>query len=621
VSIISLENLSRSYRAEPLLEGITLGVDYGEKAGIIGANGCGKSTLLRIIAGREAPDSGRVVVARGTSVAFLAQNPLFDESLTVLDAVFVASNDTMRLLHDYEAACHAAASDPQKLSRLADQLEAAGAWDLETNARTVLNRLGIVDTDARIGTLSGGQRKRVALAHALITRPDLLILDEPTNHLDTDAVAWLEEYLRRFTGTLLLVTHDRYFLDRITTRTLEIERGRVQTFVGNYEAYLEKKAEQEAQRAAADEKRANLIRRELDWLRRGPRARATKQKARVERAESLVSAPREEAARHVEINVAGRRLGTRTIEMTHVSKRFDGRSIVRDFSYTLKRGDRVGIVGPNGCGKTTLLEMMVGRLAPDSGEISTGATVAIGYYDQESRALDDDMRVIEYVREESDSVPTADGRTLSAAQMCERFLFSGPLQQVPIGRLSGGERRRLYLLRVLMRNPNVLILDEPTNDLDIPTLVRLEDYLDGFSGCLVVVSHDRYFLDRTVESVFAFEGDGQVREYAGNYSATEALRAAAPEAPVARPVRPAPLQPAVGAAKPRKMSMRERRELETLETEIESAEARRKVVEGLLAKDSSDFVRTQKLYDELQTLSRRLDQAMERWSELSEMPQ
>ncbi|MBM3460512.1 MAG: ABC-F family ATP-binding cassette domain-containing protein [Armatimonadetes bacterium] len=621
MSIISLENLSRSYRAEPLLEGITLGVDYGEKAGIIGANGCGKSTLLRIIAGREAPDSGRVVVARGTSVAFLAQNPLFDESLTVLDAVFVASNDTMRLLHDYEAACHAAASDPQKLSRLADQLEAAGAWDLETNARTVLNRLGIVDTDARIGTLSGGQRKRVALAHALITRPDLLILDEPTNHLDTDAVAWLEEYLRRFTGTLLLVTHDRYFLDRITTRTLEIERGRVQTFVGNYEAYLEKKAEQEAQRAAADEKRANLIRRELDWLRRGPRARATKQKARVERAESLVSAPREEAARHVEINVAGRRLGTRTIEMTHVSKRFDGRSIVRDFSYTLKRGDRVGIVGPNGCGKTTLLEMMVGRLAPDSGEISTGATVAIGYYDQESRALDDDMRVIEYVREESDSVPTADGRTLSAAQMCERFLFSGPLQQVPIGRLSGGERRRLYLLRVLMRNPNVLILDEPTNDLDIPTLVRLEDYLDGFSGCLVVVSHDRYFLDRTVESVFAFEGDGQVREYAGNYSATEALRAAAPEAPVARPVRPAPLQPAVGAAKPRKMSMRERRELETLETEIESAEARRKVVEGLLAKDSSDFVRTQKLYDELQTLSRRLDQAMERWSELSEMPQ
>jgi ATP-binding cassette subfamily F protein uup len=628
VSIVSLENVTRQYRAEPVLDGVTLGLERGEKVGVIGANGSGKSTLLRIIAGREPVDRGRVVVARGTTVAWLAQNPALDGALSVLDAVFAASTEIMGLLHDYEAACRALSEggDPTTSARVADlasRLEASGGWDLETNARTVLNHLGLGDVSARVGSLSGGQRKRVGLAHVLISRPDLLLLDEPTNHLDTDAIDWLERWLASYSGTLMLVTHDRYFLDRVTNRTLEIEGGRVFGFVGNYQAYLEKKQEQEAMRAASEEKRANLIRRELEWLKRGPRARQTKQKARLERAAELMEAPREGGPARLDIEVAGRRLGKRTVELKRVSKAFDGRPIVSDFSYTFKRGDRVGIVGPNGSGKTTLLEMIAGRLAPDGGEVETGPTVVIGYYDQESRELDDAMRVLDYVREEGDAIEMADGRVVTAAQLCERFLFSGAAQHAPIGRLSGGEKRRLYLLRVLMRNPNVLLLDEPTNDLDIPTLRRLEDYLEGFGGVLVAVSHDRYFLDRTVESIFRFEGEGRLREYAGNYSmAAEAWSRTPP--PAARKAAAEAPPPAVLAPSPerrRKMSMREKLEMQSLEEEIERGEARRRELEQALASGSSDYLQTQAWYDELQPLAARLDAAMERWSALSELPQ
>lgn len=660
MSIVSLENVSRSFRSEPLLESITLGVDPGERLGLIGANGCGKSTLLRIIAGRETIDSGRVVVARGTSIAYLAQNPEFDPDLTVLQAVFVASTETMALLRDYEEACArlaiAGEDEPALLARVADltaRLEAAGAWDLETQARTILNHLGVGDDpDALMGTLSGGQRKRVALAHALITRPDLLILDEPTNHLDTDTVAWLERYLEGYTGTLLLVTHDRYFLDRIATRTLELERGQLQSFAGGYASYLEKKQEQEAQRAAAEEKRAALIRQELAWLRRGARARSTKQKARVERAWALIDAPEDAPAARLEISMAGRRLGTRTVDMKGLSKAYEGRPVVTDFTYTLKRGDRVGIIGPNGCGKTTLLDMLSRRLEPDAGTVEWGPTVVVGYYDQESRELQEDMRVIDYIREEAELIEDATGRTVTAAQMLERFLFPGPLQYSPIGRLSGGERRRLYLLRVLMSNPNILLLDEPTNDLDIPTLMRLEDYLDSFAGCLVVVSHDRYFLDRTVDSVFRFGAEGRLREFAGNFSAAqealereERARDAEPPPPVkgrgarsgapprgsARtPAAPSPSPtspsasgeagPAAAAKRVRKISSWEEAEMQRLEADIETGEARRKAIEDQLAEDSSDFERTQALYEELQALQAELDRRMERWTVLAEMP-
>jgi ATP-binding cassette subfamily F protein uup len=645
VSIVSLENVSRQFRAEPLLESITMGVDFGDKVGIIGANGSGKSTLLRIIAGQETVDAGRVVVSRGTTVGYLPQNPSIDDDLTVLDAVFEASTEIMALLRDYERACLDMAHDPAAAARVADlanRLEAGGGWDLETNARTVLSHLGLPDTAARVGTLSGGMRKRVALAHALIVRPDLLILDEPTNHLDTTAIQWLERWLAAYSGTLLMVTHDRYFLDRVTNGTFEIERGQIQSFTGNYSSYLEKKQEQEAMRVASAEKRDNLIRRELEWLKRGPRARATKQKARLERAHELLEAPRDQPRASLDMAVAGRRLGNKIVEMDHVSKSYNGKAIVHDFSYHLKRGDRVGIIGPNGCGKTTLLDLMTGRLAPDSGTIECGSTVVFGYYDQQSRSLDDDMKVIEYVREEADVIQMADGKTVSASQLCERFLFPGPLQHTAIGRLSGGERRRLYLLRVLMKNPNVLVLDEPTNDLDIPTLMRLEDFLDGFGGCLVVVSHDRWFLDRTVESIFAFESGGRVRQYAGNFSDSETARQTAEMPSPAATTRAAAAKAGSGAAKaggaaakagnagaapkqvtakPRKLTMRERLEMEALEAELEAGQARMKELEALLAADSSDFERTQKLYNEQQALGPRLDRALERWAELSELPQ
>ncbi|MCA1618688.1 MAG: ATP-binding cassette domain-containing protein, partial [Acidobacteria bacterium] len=524
--ILSVEAVGKDYGLRPVLENVSLGLDSDDRVGVVGANGSGKSTLLRLIAGRERPDAGRVTLADGLSIGYLPQNPPYAAEATVLEAVFAASDAKTKLLLDYERACGELAAqggDEQRalnrVSELAHRLEVSGAWELETNARTVLGRLGITDTGARMGALSGGQRKRVALAHALIERPGLLILDEPTNHLDAETISWLEDYLGRYGGALLLVTHDRYFLDRVTTRILEVDGGVVQAFDGNYAYYLEKKEEQESARAAGGQKREMLIRRELAWLRRGAKARTRKSKARVERAESLIAQPKEAAKAALDMSVGSTRLGKKVLELREVTKSYDGRVLIGGFSRTLKPGERVGIIGPNGAGKTTLLEMVAGRVAPDAGSLEVGQTVRVGYYDQESRALDEEERVIDYIRAVAERVETADGSFITAGQMLERFLFTGAMQYAPIAKLSGGERRRLYLLRVLMGAPNLLLLDEPTNDLDIQTLITLEDYLDGFPGNLIVVSHDRYFLDRTVEHVFRFEGGGRLREYPGNYSA------------------------------------------------------------------------------------------------------
>ncbi|HEX8921229.1 MAG TPA: ABC-F family ATP-binding cassette domain-containing protein, partial [Pyrinomonadaceae bacterium] len=612
--ILSIEAISKNYGIRPLFERVSLGVDSSDRVGVVGVNGSGKTTLLRLIAGEEMPDEGRIVFAENVTVGYLPQNPPFDANQTVLDAVFAASDARMKLLHDYERACQelgvADSHEPRLLNRVAElahELEASGAWELETNARTVLSRLGISDTAALMRTLSGGQRKRVALAHALIENPDLLILDEPTNHLDAETITWLEAYLARYRGALLLVTHDRYFLDRVTSRILEIDRSTVQAFEGNYAYYLEKKEAQEQARAAEGQKREMLIRRELAWLRRGAKARTRKSKARIDRAESLMAQPKEVARAELDISVTSSRIGKKVLELRDIIKAYDGRVLVDRFSYTLKPNERIGIIGPNGAGKTTLLEIITGRVAADSGTLEVGQTVRFGYYDQENRALNESQRVIDYIREVAEQVETADGKFITAGQMLEKFLFTGAMQYAPIAKLSGGERRRLYLLRVLMHAPNVLLLDEPTNDLDIQTMVTLEDYLDSFQGCLLVVSHDRYFLDRTVEHIFRFEGDGRVRQYPGNYSAfLETRQREEKEAAPAQPEIPpkaskheaAPETPTTR----RKLSFKERKELEELEKRIQTAERRQAEIETELAANASDAYLVHQLYEEQETL-------------------
>ncbi len=631
MNILSLENIGKNYGVKPLFDNVTIGLEDTDKIGIIGANGSGKTTFLRVVAGTEQPDAGKITRAQGKTLAYLPQNPPIDKDKTVLEMIFEASSDAMRLLLDYETACNdlaKGATDAKLLEKISDlqhELETSGAWEIETNARAVLTKLGILDTSAKMETLSGGQRKRVALAHALIVKPDILILDEPTNHLDADTIEWLEKYLARYTGTLLLVTHDRYFLDRVTNRIFEIERGAVQSFAGNYAYYLEKKEEQETLRATEGHKREQLIKKELAWLRRGAKARTRKSKSRINAAYDLMAQPKERAKDEIDISVGARRLGSKIIEFLDVSKSYGERKLINDFTYFLKRDDRIGIIGANGAGKTTLLEILTKRTEPDAGEIAIGQTVHIGYYDQESRALNEDQRVIDYIRETAEYVSTADGTQITASQMLEKFLFQPAAQYSFIKNLSGGERRRLYLLKILMGAPNVLLLDEPTNDLDIPTLVALEEYLDDFPGALIVVSHDRYFLDRTIENIFKFETGGEIREYPGDYSAyleiteREIKQAETPAAPKAETrasasvSTPKNINPAA-----KKLSFKEKRELETLEKEIADHEKRASEIESELNTFATDAFKLNKLFAEQQKLNERLETNMHRWAELAE---
>ncbi|MBK9527856.1 MAG: ABC-F family ATP-binding cassette domain-containing protein [Acidobacteria bacterium] len=632
MNIVSLENVSKNYGFKPLFESVTLGLEDRDKIGIIGANGSGKSTLLKIIAGVEVPDTGRVVRAKGQTLAYLSQNPAYDPDLTVLETIFASSSGVMQTIRDYEAVCHDVAAgnhDAATLERMSDlqhELEMSGGWEIETNARAVLSKLEITDTAAKMGTLSGGQRKRVALAHELIFKPDILILDEPTNHLDADTIEWLEAYLARYTGMLLLVTHDRYFLDRVTDRIFEVDRGTVQNFSGNYAYYLEKKAEQETLREVEGHKREQLIKKELAWLRRGAKARTRKSKHRIEAAHSLMAVPKEQAKGEVDIAIGSKRLGSKVIEINNISKSYGETKLIDGLTYLLKRDDRIGIIGANGSGKTTLLDMLTSRIQPDSGEIEIGQTVHIGYYDQESRALNDEQRVIDYIRDVAEYVTTNEGVQITAGKMLERFLFAPAAQYAVIGNLSGGERRRLYLLRILMGSPNVLLLDEPTNDLDIPTLIALEEYLDDFAGALIVVSHDRYFLDRTIENVFRFEPGGHVREFAGDYSAyleaIERERSAPSTASGNDRVRTASDSDRVPQIpekpKSKKLSFKETRELEALELSIADAETRLPEIEKELTLAASDAGKVHELFTEQQKLTAKLKIDMARWAELAE---
>ncbi len=642
MNILSLDNVSKTFGIKPLFEAVTFSIDDTDKTGVIGVNGAGKSTLLKVIAGEEQCDSGRVVLTKDKVVTYLSQNPPYDPDQTVMEAIFSGNSETLRLkldlLRRYEVACHDLAdhggTDEKLLSLVSDlavKLETDGVWHLEIEAKAILAELGITQFDAVMSTLSGGQRKRVALAHSLFIKPDLLILDEPTNHLDAETVEWLERYLADFRGGLLLVTHDRYFLDRVTNRILEIDRGRVRSFPGNYAKYLEKKQEQEERLAVESQKLKQMARRELEWLRRGPKARTTKAKARVDRARELIQQSRLLAGdiatrRTLDITFDSNRLGKKILSLHSICKSYGDKTVISDFSYYFKRGDRIGIIGPNGAGKTTLLEIISQRQKPDSGEIEMGQTVVIGYYDQESRQFDESQRLIDYIKDVAEYIRTVDGDVITASQMLDRFLFPPAMQYQTIGSLSGGERRRLYLLRILMSAPNLLLLDEVTNDLDIPTMIALEEYLESFPGCLLIVSHDRYFLDRTIDYIFRFEGDGSIREYPGDYSTFLEIREREKAEAGSTPTEVRSLDRNVSAIAAttaqnvkRKLTFKEKREFDELEERIAVTEARITQLDADLTANGSDHVLVARLYDELQELKTKLDIDLERWTELAEL--
>ncbi len=551
--ILTADNLSKSFADRTLFENVSFGLNESDRVGLIGVNGSGKTTLLRVLAGLEPPDGGQVTRGNQVRVAYLPQNPTFAAEQTVLDYVFGADTPAMRLLRDFEAITARLERAPtdeallHTLHGLTGEMERLHAWEAESNARTILSRLGIHEYDALLSQLSGGQRKRVAMARALIDRAELLILDEPTNHIDVDSVAWLEEYLSRAPGALLLVTHDRYFLDRVTNRIFELDNRRLYTYEGNYERYLVAKTERERLREATSLKQENLLRKEMAWLQRGARARSTKQKAHIQRVEVLQEAVGQVAGPRDALTIAlgARRLGKRVIDFEGASKQWGEKTVIRNFTYSIEPGDRIGIVGPNGAGKSTLLNLIAGKLGADEGTVSLGETVHIAYYDQESRDLPLEQRVIEYIQEGAALIRLADGTKLSASSLLEWFLFPPEQQYSLIGKLSGGEKRRLYLLRTLMEWPNVLLLDEPTNDLDIQTLTVLEDFLDHFGGTVIAVSHDRYFLNRVADFLLAFEDDGTIREIPGTYALYQEMRERERQQPTVAPVdkRPAPVHP------------------------------------------------------------------------------
>ncbi|MGB3496417.1 MAG: ABC-F family ATP-binding cassette domain-containing protein [Elainellaceae cyanobacterium] len=654
MGIFVARSLKKDFGIKEILRDATFSVDETDKIGLIGTNGSGKSTLLKMLAGLEPTDSGQLQISNSTRVVYLPQQPDLDDKNTVIEQVFADAGEQMALVREYEdvshSLAHATADDLDRLmARMADiteRMDAASAWDLETSAKVILSKLGIDDLDARVGDLSGGYRKRIALASALLSDPDALLMDEPTNHLDAESVEWLQTYLSGFRGAILLITHDRYFLDRVTNRILEIDRGDLYSYSGNYAYFLEKKAEQEEVAVSQQRKHAGVLRRELEWLKRGPKARSTKQKARIDRIGDMQNTEFKATQGKVELSAPGRRIGKKVIELHGVSKSYGDRTLINDFTYDFTPVDRVGIIGGNGVGKSTLMDIVTGRSQPDQGEVEIGATIHIGYFDQHSEnlldAMGENQRVIDYIKEVASYVQTADGGQISASQMLERFLFTPNQQYIPLHKLSGGEKRRLYLLRVLMGAPNVLILDEPTNDLDVQTLSVLEEYLEDFNGCVITVSHDRYFLDRVVDRIFAFEEKGVVKQYPGNYSMYLDVRqrqeAAAKEAEAAqqktaqRSVSPSTASSATATAnsssnghatngdRPRKLSFNEKRELKTLEGKIPELEAEKAKIETTLyGKPPSGYEEIQTLSERLAGLEAEINTATERWMELAEL--
>lgn len=620
MNYLSVEGLTKSYDDKQLFNEITFGLDQGQKAALVGVNGCGKSTLLKVIAGIENPDQGKVSFRKGLTTSILRQHPEFDENDTIIQAVFSEDKAELNVIRDYEMAMYKTEHDPMNapdLTPILEKMDLLNAWEYEHQIKTILGQLGIHNLEQKMKELSGGQRKRVAIAQALVVKPDILILDEPTNHLDLALIEWLEDHLSSQNLTLLMVTHDRYFLDRVTTEIFEIENGDLFRYKGNYSQFLEKKAEREEIEAVTIGKAKNLFKSELEWMRRQPKARGTKSKSRIEAFHGIKDkAHSGVVTQKMEVNLKGERQGKKIIELHHVSKAYDGRKMVHDFSYVFKRRERVGIIGPNGIGKSTFLNLLSQAIQPDSGELEIGQTTKFGYYTQDETIFDPNKKVLDIVKEVAEFISLEDGSQVSASQLLNQFLFPPKMQHNFVGKLSGGEKRRLQLLRVLMANPNFLILDEPTNDLDIVTLNVLEDYLNNFAGCLMIVSHDRYFMDRLVDHLFVFKGEGKIKDFPGNYSDYRELEGV-PVADLPKEEKSKTPEPVIIKTPEKKLSYNEKRELDQLDKDIPKLEANKAELQKSLLNET-EYEKLQTISNEIKSIEKDLEEKELRWLELSE---
>ena len=619
MNLLTAENIEKSFTERKLLNGASFYLEEGEKVGIIGINGTGKSTLLKILAKIEEPDSGKVICANHVVMRYLPQNPVFLPEKTVLESVLEAAAGKQDTIY--------AGANAGGKHEVNEKI-----WEMESSAKAFLTRLGITNFTQKTKELSGGQKKRLALAAILLVPCDILLLDEPTNHIDHEMADWLEDYLKKWKGSLIMVTHDRYFLDSVSNRIVEIDKGNIYSYDTNYSGFLERKAVREESEIAGERKRQSVLRKEIEWIKRGAKARSTKQKARIQRYETLRDQSAPDVDKKIEISSISTRMGKTTVELSHLHKAYGDRVLIQDFSYIFLKNDRIGFVGKNGCGKTTLMKMIEGRQKPDSGEVILGQTIKLGYYSQEIEEkkeagiayMDPSMRVIDYIKNTAEFVRTGDG-LISASAMLERFLFPPEEQYSVIGKLSGGEKRRLNLLRVLMEAPNVLILDEPTNDLDIVTLSILEDYLDNYDGIVITVSHDRYFLDRVVRRIFAFEENGVLRQYEGGYTdyVNRKREEEKDREPQIRTEKESTAKPAAKDTRTHtpklKFSYKEQREYETIEADIEALEERMDEIDEEIAKCATDFVRLNELTEEKTKVNTELEEKLERWEYLEEL--
>ena len=629
MNLLSTESLSKAYGEKKLFDKVAFGIDDSDKIGLIGINGTGKTSFLKVIAGIDEADAGSFIKSSNLKIEYLAQNPDFDFEITVLEQVFEGSSPLMVLLREYENVSSSLEKNPtdtklqMRLMELNAKMDLNEAWQIEREAKTVLMKLGIMEFDKKIGELSGGQRKRVAMAGALIRPCDLLILDEPTNHIDNETITYLEDYLSNRKGALLMVTHDRYFLDRVVNKIWELDEGKLYAYQGAYTKFLELKAQREADDKRIQEKKQSLYKSELAWMRKGVEARRTKQKARKDRFKVLETEIDKSSDEKLDISVAGKRLGRKIIEINDISKSFGDKVVLKNFTYTVLKGDRIGIVGNNGEGKSSLLNAIAKKLDLDSGTIEIGETIKIGYYSQENNDMDTSLRVIEYIKNKAEYIETSDGTKITAAMMLEKFLFTGDMQWSFISKLSGGERRRLYLLSVLMEGPNVLLLDEPTNDLDIQTLAILEDYIDEFNGPVITVSHDRYFLDKIADKIFAFEGDGNIEISFGDYTDYSEKKKQTIEDTASETVKASLKDKDKSSeAKPKaktKFSYKEQQEFDTIDEKIEQTETKLAQIKIDMEKNAADFVKLAELTKEEERLNSLLEELMERWAYLNEL--